>query len=826
MAINTKLQGVTKSQEQESAKFYRDTRTMGQKFGGFISSDNAAAFPAGAIPLCYFMPGLSEIVLVACIWMYFYFVKVNNGEGLPYRLPASSGKKDPNNISPNGKVSNADGIMYLGNERDPDTNNEIWVSNSDARTHMLIFGTTGAGKTEALLGFAYNALLQGSGFIYVDGKGTNELYSKILTLVRTVGRDDDVLLINYMTGGNKDIGNLAIGTMLSNTVNPFATGSSSSISEFFTGLMSSGGGGDDMWAGRARTFITALVRVLTWMRDEGEIAMYVDEIRDYMELPKLVNLTAREDIPSDVKAALDNYVLNLPGMDANTLQSLKTGKPLQATTVYEQHGFITMQLTETMNLLADDYAHIFRAPMGEVDFFDVVANRRILVVLLPALEKSSASLGNLGKIIVAGLKGTMAASMGTEVEGMRSKIIDSRPTNAPTPYITILDEYGYYAVEGSAVMPAQARGLGFCMIFAGQDYPAFKKASPEEAASIVANTTIKICMKLEDPDETFEIFAKAAGESKVTQVGGFQQNIGATLNYTDIGTATIESQARINVRDLKRQGPGEAHILFGDQLARIRTFYTGADAAENTYVNSFLVIKTYVPDEVETVTIPENLMKVISGKEKLDDAGFASATECIYRLSSAYDAIENDKGHNSSPSHAGIYAMGIYQDFKEKLTQEMKDAFSDISAPEESEESSTQKKKTALLEKIKNQNSSDEGFGDDAESVKSKDSTAPTKAPEQEPEPPKENDANSLLDEEVSGLQNDLGLNQESTLMDLAEIDRLAGVPTKKAEDNSSNTMKQIKENIDSYKIEPEPKRRAEVASDILGGLEDFFADE
>jgi len=43
---------------------------------------------------------------------------------------------------------------------------------------------------------------------------------------------------------------------------------------------------------------------------------------------------------------------------------------------------------------------------------------------------------------------------------------------------------GYYAVEGFAVVPAQARSLGFSAIFAGQDLPAFQKASKEEALSM------------------------------------------------------------------------------------------------------------------------------------------------------------------------------------------------------------------------------------------------------------------------------------------------------------------------------------------------------
>ena len=46
-----------------------------------------------------------------------------------------------------------------------------------------------------------------------------------------------------------------------------------------------------------------------------------------------------------------------------------------------------MQLTRVFGSLADTYGHIIRTNLAEVDFKDVVLNRRILVVLLPALRK-------------------------------------------------------------------------------------------------------------------------------------------------------------------------------------------------------------------------------------------------------------------------------------------------------------------------------------------------------------------------------------------------------------------------------------------------------
>ena len=66
---------------------------------------------------------------------------------------------------------------------------------------------------------AYNALVQGSGFIYVDGKGDNSLYAKVFSMVRRMGREDDILLINFMTGARDIIGPQE--KRLSNTMNPF-----------------------------------------------------------------------------------------------------------------------------------------------------------------------------------------------------------------------------------------------------------------------------------------------------------------------------------------------------------------------------------------------------------------------------------------------------------------------------------------------------------------------------------------------------------------------------------------------------------------------------
>jgi intracellular multiplication protein IcmO len=204
---------------------------------------------------------------------------------LPFRKPLFSHEKDANDPMPDGKPGDAKGIYFLGNAKL--TQEELWFTNDDMRTHVLIFGSTGSGKTESMIGMAYNALLQASGFIYVDGKGDNTLFAKLFSMVRSMGREDDMLLINYMTGARDIIGPQA--HRLSNTINPFARGSSSMLSQLVISLMddSSSSSNGDMWKGRAIGFVEAIMKVLVAMRDAGHILLDANAIRNYFLLPKI-----------------------------------------------------------------------------------------------------------------------------------------------------------------------------------------------------------------------------------------------------------------------------------------------------------------------------------------------------------------------------------------------------------------------------------------------------------------------------------------------------------------------------------------------------------
>jgi intracellular multiplication protein IcmO len=604
------FRGLDKRHEQDARRLLRDTRTLGQRIHDFFAEPiNVMAILVVMAVAIFLLPAVADFILIIGIgiFLYAYF----QSPKLPYRMPMRSGMLDYNDLKPgSNKPNRARGIYFFGN--DIQNNEELWFNNEDMRTHVLIFGSTGAGKTETLISIAYNSLVQSSGFIYVDGKGDNSLFAKIFSMARSVGREDDILVINFMTGARDIIGPQE--KRLSNTMNPFASGSSSMISQLVVSLMDSAGSSSDgdMWKGRAIGFVEALMRVLVYMRDDGKILLDANTVRNYFTLDRLEAMVIDKmfirdgqepvslaHVPASTLEPIYNYVVNLPGYN-------KTKKGKQVSQVLEQHGFITMQLTRVFTSLADTYGHILRTNLAEVDLKDVVLNRRILIVLLPALEKSPDELSNLGKVIIASLKAMMAAGLGEDVEGKYKDVILKKPTNAPTPFVCIMDEYGYYAVPGFAVVPAQARSLGFSAIFAGQDLPAFQKASKEEALSIGANTNIKIAMKLEDPIETWDFFQKTAGEAYVTKVDSFQTNSASVFNnYLDTKSASAEKRQRIDLLDLKEQGMGEMHVFFQSTIVRAKSFFANPAPVAKMRLNHF--VKVERPDIKELVAFERRL---------------------------------------------------------------------------------------------------------------------------------------------------------------------------------------------------------------------------
>ena len=577
--------------ERQHTDVLRDIRPLYVRLSDWLRkpSNSFALFAMAAFGLYY-----SDTVLMAgdLIFVIFttYFVWLTvQDRSLAFKMPFGAKWKDKRS-----KGNKADGILYLGNVKD--TKEEVWFANSDARTHILYLGTTGSGKTEGLKSLVTNALSWGSGFVYIDGKADTDLWSSLSSLVRRFGRDDDLLVLNYMTG-NSDV------RAPSNTMNPFSSGSASYLTNMLVSLMPDAEGDNAMWKERAVSLIASIMPAMTWKRDHQDIPMSIGTIRTYLTLNNVVKLSRDKILPDDIRVGIKSYLDTLPGFIDAAFDDEGKEKPpgpdqpaYDTTTPRQQHGYLSMQFTRALQSLGDEYGYIFDTQAADVDMIDVVLNRRILIVLIPALEKSSDETANLGKIVAATIKGMMGSTLGATLEGESATVIENKPTQSATPFMTVFDEVGYYAAQGMAVMAAQARSLGFSMIFSAQDLPAMEKRVKEEARSITANCNIKIFGKLEDPTQTKEFFEKTVGSAMVMEASGFQLSGGRSSgSYYDTMQAGLQVRARASYDGLRAFKEGEAVIAFGDMVVDTNIFYSNPGFAKAMRVTRYMSLPP--PDE-------------------------------------------------------------------------------------------------------------------------------------------------------------------------------------------------------------------------------------
>lgn len=536
----------------------------------------------------------------------------------------------------------AGGILYLGYLRSQyadEQGRECWLTNSDARTHLFLAATTGGRKSETLIGLAYNALCWGSGCLYGDGKASSNVPFCLWSLARRLGREDDFLVLNYLTGGQdpftamvaEEQGLCAGQPTLaqSNSMNSFAEGSADFLLQLMASVIPKASGESQKWQQKALNMIDALLRTLCYKRAKGELDTSMDTIRHYLALQNLVEfyIEGREGkIPELAFLPIKAYFeTGLPGFNPNLAHDPSQWDP----EVYNQHGYLTGEFARTLSMMMDTYGFIFRDKFPDVDMVDVLLNNRILVVMIPSMEKSASEAAALGKFYISSVRLTMARSLGHHLEGTRAEVLDVNATNAPNPYIIISDELQVYFAEGIATMYAQARELNFMMVASVQDVQGLKRSEAgEEAASMIANTKIKWTLALEDPEDTFELFKKAGGDAYYSVLSGHDAVSGSfSTSFQAKAEANVEKRERITLAELKKLNPGEGFVVFKDAVVPCSSFFIPDEqkksATLSARINRFLQI-----ERPRFKKLPASAVKIDNADAQLSDYIFAQLCRC------------------------------------------------------------------------------------------------------------------------------------------------------------------------------------------------------
>ena len=560
-----KVRGLEDKEAQERKALLRDVRSpvhqvvdalkdgTVQTCGVFGAGVCLLFFPVVATP--FFGLGLFFFVL-RCVCI--------SNERLPFRMPLGLSGTDKGDPLPGRRgFAKPEGIFFLGNRLQD--SKELWLKAKDVLTHTLLFGTTGSGKTETLVSLSYNALATGSGLFYIDPKASPKLAVQIWQMARYLGRDDDFRVLNYGTSG-KTKGKSP--RRLSNTNNPFTFGSAESLTQLLVSLMPVSDGANSIFADKAQALISGVMYALVDLRDKGFLKLSTSVIRDALALEKCVELALHPELDAESSASI-KAALGTSGWIAG--RELKDQPPSFA----EQFGYAQSYFGKALSSLTDTYSHIYGAEDGEVDFADAIMQRRILVVLLPSLEKAPAELASLGKISLSAIRNACAVGLGAQIEGDAEDVLEALPTDAIGigPYLCIVDEYAAIVTPGFEVVLTQGRGLGIAAIVASQDYAGILEADKKGAQQMVANTSIKIFMKMQDAEKTWELIRGQAGQGTVVRSSGFTVNDKSGSTYADTMNTTVEKEDRVDLRDLQEQIEGEAHFIFSGQVVRGDMFY-------------------------------------------------------------------------------------------------------------------------------------------------------------------------------------------------------------------------------------------------------------
>ncbi|SFK80803.1 intracellular multiplication protein IcmO [Methylocapsa palsarum] len=645
--------------ERTGAEHLRDTRPLSTRlWAALMSEASGIVLSCGAIVM-FVEPALVDVITPGSI-VYTALV-LTRRVTLPLRLPQSARMKDYNYPEPSSRRPRmAAGTIYLGRDL---ARQELWISSEDARQHATVPGTTGAGKTTAIVSFLANALCHGSGFVLVDGKADNKLYGEVCALARRFGRIDDVLCLNLL---------VASGTRESNTFNPFGTGNADAIRELLASQLGEQGQSDSngVFRDRAVALIGTITPALVWLRDNKGIPLNIDVIRFSIELRWIWKLamekicivrdpdTGKEEpvsveneIPEDILWPLKAYLGELPGYDPSLpLDKQKGDEPSK------QHGFAQFYFTATFTQLAVSLAHIFRVEQGDIDMRDIVLNRRILVVNLPALENSDATLAALGKLVVSALRGMMAQMLGSRLEGDYCEIVANKPGMGVAPFHVVLDEVAYYAASGMDRMLAMGRGLNIMFWLGFQEVSGIWARIGEKTQSLLGNANLTVAMRQQDADRTRRWLQETAGDTYVTQATSYQG--GGAGEYAEARHAEVREVSRVDWTDLQRLIEGEAIILFGGRRIYAKLFHAELDVSGPLRLNRPVALP--VPDAAAIKAVSARVDRLIDAIEKgLAGAGARAArSPTLGAMIDAFSAAAAAGGNAETCIAAAIKAAG------------------------------------------------------------------------------------------------------------------------------------------------------------------------
>ena len=172
----------------------------------------------------------------------------------------------------------------------------VLIDDSILREHCALMATSGGGKTELLLNsYIESSISRGSGVFAIFGKADNSMLQRVQSLCSTYNRLSDLLIFDF----NPD----KRGKFNSNTINLFELGASKDIITMLTSIADLEGNDDGSWNGKAKLFLSSLLKVILTLRDANFFL-------DISKIDKIFNSTNKFEEYQKHLVKLDYFSFN------------------------------------------------------------------------------------------------------------------------------------------------------------------------------------------------------------------------------------------------------------------------------------------------------------------------------------------------------------------------------------------------------------------------------------------------------------------------------------------------------------------------------------
>lgn len=343
--------------------------------------------------------------------------------------------------------------------------------------HIMIIGQSGTGKSVLVRNLLFQHALQGGGLMHIDGKNDQGDFLKFYSLMCSIGRGDDVLVVNV------DF------PELSNTYNPILYGDPDEVATRIISLIpsSENNPGSDHYRTEATVALTIFVGAL---QQAGlaysmiDLALLLMSDKALMELDeRLTAIDEYHEAAINFKTLLSKFIKK-GRIDGQALKDMFGGVG----------GRIFMLGTNKFGEITNNYN-------PDIKLFDVITQNKILWIMLPTLGKTEAA-NAFGKILVSDLRTAV------------SWVLKLPDNQKPSPlFLASMDEAGSYVNDSWGRLFEQARSARIVMMPAVQTDANYKKISPELLSIVEGNSWSKIYLKVGDLD-TAERIVKNIGTTK------------------------------------------------------------------------------------------------------------------------------------------------------------------------------------------------------------------------------------------------------------------------------------------------------------------------